>query len=80
MLLTWVRNSSVLLQKYFLMDAIEEEDFDLDSRRSSTRFRRSFPNQRSGRGDMLEIKQNVTRTLKDARRKLNDLRSEVEKK
>ena len=62
------------------MDAIEEEDFDADSRLSSTRSRRSLPRQKSGKEDMFEIKQNVTRTLKDARRKLNDLRSEVDRK
>jgi hypothetical protein len=62
------------------MDAIEEEDFDTDSRLSSARLQRSFPRQKSTKEDMFEIKQNVTRTLKDARRKLNDLRSEVDRK
>ena len=62
------------------MDAIEEEDFDTDSRLSSTRLRRSFPRQKSETEDMFEIKQNVTRTLKDAKRKLNDLRTEVDRK
>jgi hypothetical protein len=62
------------------MDAIEEEDFDTDSMLSSARLRRSFPRHKSENEDMFEIKQNVTRTLKDARRKLNDLRSEVDRK
>ncbi len=62
------------------MDAIEEEDFDTDSRLSCTRLRRSFPRQKSETEDMFEIKQNVTRTLKDAKRKLNDLRTEVDRK
>ena len=62
------------------MDAIEEEDFNTDSRLSSGRLRRSLPRQKSEKDDMFEIKQNVTRTLKDARRKLNDLRSEVDRK
>ena len=62
------------------MDAIEEEDFDADGRLSSARLGRSFPRQKSEKEDMFEIKQNVTRTLKDARRKLNDLKSEVDRK
>ncbi|XP_028393519.1 mirror-image polydactyly gene 1 protein-like [Dendronephthya gigantea] len=62
------------------MDAIEEEDFHTDGKLSSARLRRSFPREKSQHEDMFEIKQNVTRTLKDARRKLNDLRSEVDRK
>ena len=62
------------------MDAIEEEDFDTDCGLSYGKLRRTVPRQKSEKEDMFEIKQNVTRTLKDARRKLNDLRSEVDRK
>lgn len=62
------------------MDAIEEEDFKADSSLSSGRLRRSLPRPTSDNEDMFRIKENVQRTLKDARRKLNDLRTEVDRK
>lgn len=52
----------------------------MDSGGNSVRLRRNLSRQASGSEDMVEIKNNVQRALKDARRKINDLRTEVDRK
>lgn len=62
------------------MDAIQEEDFEMDSGGNHNRLRRNFSRQTSDADDMVQMKQNVQRALKDARKKINDLRNEVDRK
>ena len=74
-LLTGEKKKSVLC---IAMDAIQE-DFEYDSGVSS-RSRRHLARNSPDSSNMYEIKHNVEQALKDARRKINDLRHEVDRK
>ena len=62
------------------MNAIQEEDLEMDNGGHNGRLRRDILRQSYDSDDMLQMKHNVQRALRGARRKIHDLRSEVDRK